>query len=151
MALWYTFLVPLVKHWRDPWVDVLLINGPGTAVVLVAVAWIRRVRPPHSSVQLTKYRLIRWDMTDCPRFWVFGGRRSFMSNPSPGRIHSLCLVNYCEALSISLWSSGQRQRGQDQRFLSKSAMPPMARRIASQRSYIEAGLYRAFRTYGSHP
>lgn len=28
--------------------DVLLINGPGTAVVLVAVAWIRRVSHPIS-------------------------------------------------------------------------------------------------------
>lgn len=26
-----------------PWVDVLVLNGPGTAVILVAVAWIRRV------------------------------------------------------------------------------------------------------------
>ncbi|KAL1408979.1 UDP-N-acetylglucosamine transferase subunit [Vanrija albida] len=42
-ALWATFLVPLVQRPAEPWVDVLLLNGPGTAVVLVAVAYIRRV------------------------------------------------------------------------------------------------------------
>lgn len=26
-----------------PWVDVLLVNGPGTCVLVVAVSWIRRV------------------------------------------------------------------------------------------------------------
>jgi beta-1,4-N-acetylglucosaminyltransferase len=42
-AVWTTFLVPMYKQPMRPWVDVLLLNGPGTAVVLVAVAWIRRV------------------------------------------------------------------------------------------------------------
>ncbi|ORY28166.1 oligosaccharide biosynthesis protein Alg14 like-domain-containing protein [Naematelia encephala] len=43
VALWYTFLRPLLKDPSRPWVEVLLINGPGTCVVLVAVAWIRRI------------------------------------------------------------------------------------------------------------
>lgn len=43
VALWYTFLLPLLQRPGTPWVDVLLLNGPGTAVVLVAVAYIRRV------------------------------------------------------------------------------------------------------------
>lgn len=43
IALWYTFMLPLVSRPSEPWADVLLINGPGTAVILVAVAYIRRV------------------------------------------------------------------------------------------------------------
>jgi len=42
-ALWYCFLLPLLKRPGDPWADVLLLNGPGTGVVLVLVAYIRRV------------------------------------------------------------------------------------------------------------
>ncbi|RXK39471.1 hypothetical protein M231_03304 [Tremella mesenterica] len=41
-VIWYTFLVPLTQP-RKPWVDVLLVNGPGTCVVLVLVCWIRRI------------------------------------------------------------------------------------------------------------
>ncbi|TXT10717.1 hypothetical protein VHUM_02222 [Vanrija humicola] len=43
VALWHTFLLPLLTRPATPWVDVLLLNGPGTAVVLVAVAYIRRI------------------------------------------------------------------------------------------------------------
>lgn len=42
-ALVHTFLLPLANAPFKPWVDVLLVNGPGTAVVLVGVAYIRRV------------------------------------------------------------------------------------------------------------
>ncbi|WOO82766.1 UDP-N-acetylglucosamine transferase subunit ALG14 [Vanrija pseudolonga] len=42
-ATWYTFALPLLRRPSTPWVDVLLLNGPGTAVVLVAVAYIRRL------------------------------------------------------------------------------------------------------------
>ena len=37
------FMVPLVKHPLRPPFEVLLVNGPGTCVVVVAVCWIRRV------------------------------------------------------------------------------------------------------------
>ncbi|BEJ17399.1 hypothetical protein CspHIS471_0608000 [Cutaneotrichosporon sp. HIS471] len=42
-AFFHTFVLPLADAPLRPWVDVLLVNGPGTAVVLVAVAYIRRV------------------------------------------------------------------------------------------------------------
>lgn len=42
-ALVQLFLVPLANDPLRPWADVLLLNGPGTAVVLVAVMYIRRV------------------------------------------------------------------------------------------------------------
>lgn len=43
-AFFHTFLLPLADAPLRPWVDVLIVNGPGTAVVLVGVAYIRRVR-----------------------------------------------------------------------------------------------------------
>lgn len=43
VATWYTFLLPLLQRPSRPWADVLLLNGPGTAVVLVLVMYIRRV------------------------------------------------------------------------------------------------------------
>jgi beta-1,4-N-acetylglucosaminyltransferase len=42
-ALYRLFLLPLLNNPRHPFVDVLVINGPGTVVVLVAISWIRRV------------------------------------------------------------------------------------------------------------
>ncbi|KAL7418299.1 UDP-N-acetylglucosamine transferase subunit [Cryptotrichosporon argae] len=43
LATWHTLLVPLARHPTTPWADVLLVNGPGTCVVLVAVAYVRRI------------------------------------------------------------------------------------------------------------
>ena len=43
ITTWHTLLVPLYHKPMKPWVDVLILNGPGTALILVAVAWIRRV------------------------------------------------------------------------------------------------------------
>lgn len=43
VALWHTFLLPLAERPSEPWADVLVLNGPGTAAVLVLVAYIRRV------------------------------------------------------------------------------------------------------------
>lgn len=43
VALWHTFLLPLIQRPTEPWADVLVLNGPGTAAVLVLVAYIRRV------------------------------------------------------------------------------------------------------------
>lgn len=40
------FLIPLLKDPRRPFVDLLIVNGPGTCVVLVVVSYIRRVRDP---------------------------------------------------------------------------------------------------------
>lgn len=40
------FLIPLLKNPRRPFVDLLIVNGPGTCVVLVLVSYIRRVRVP---------------------------------------------------------------------------------------------------------
>ncbi|KAI9636617.1 oligosaccharide biosynthesis protein Alg14 like-domain-containing protein [Dioszegia hungarica] len=37
------FLQPLLSRPASPWVDVLLVNGPGTCVLVVAVSWIRRI------------------------------------------------------------------------------------------------------------
>ncbi|ORX40768.1 oligosaccharide biosynthesis protein Alg14 like-domain-containing protein [Kockovaella imperatae] len=42
VALWHTFLLPLLQRPEEPWVDLLLVNGPGTCVVLVLVTYIRR-------------------------------------------------------------------------------------------------------------
>ncbi|WVR07842.1 hypothetical protein IAU60_004885 [Kwoniella sp. DSM 27419] len=42
-ATWQVFLLPLVRHPRRPFADVLMVNGPGTCVVLVLVCWIRRL------------------------------------------------------------------------------------------------------------
>lgn len=46
-AVHYTFFVPLRARPSQPWVDVLLVNGPGTCVVLVLVMYIRRVLGLH--------------------------------------------------------------------------------------------------------
>jgi beta-1,4-N-acetylglucosaminyltransferase len=43
MATCHLFLLPLLNKWRRPIFDILLINGPGTCVVLVVVSYIRRV------------------------------------------------------------------------------------------------------------
>ena len=43
IAICHIFLLPLLRNPRQTWVDVLLINGPGTCVVLVLVSWMRRV------------------------------------------------------------------------------------------------------------
>ncbi|WWC91521.1 uncharacterized protein L201_006467 [Kwoniella dendrophila CBS 6074] len=43
VTFWYIFLLPLIKNPKEPFVDVLLINGPGTCVVLVLVSYIRRI------------------------------------------------------------------------------------------------------------
>jgi hypothetical protein len=41
----------------SPWVDVLVLNGPGTAVILVAVSWIRRVSDfPYIRIVLIEVR-----------------------------------------------------------------------------------------------
>ncbi|OWZ59246.1 UDP-N-acetylglucosamine transferase subunit ALG14 [Cryptococcus neoformans c45] len=37
------FLIPLLKNPRRPFVDLLIVNGPGTCVVLVLVSYIRRI------------------------------------------------------------------------------------------------------------
>ncbi|KIR53240.1 UDP-N-acetylglucosamine transferase subunit ALG14 [Cryptococcus gattii Ru294] len=37
------FLIPLLKDPRRPFVDLLIVNGPGTCVVLVVVSYIRRI------------------------------------------------------------------------------------------------------------
>ncbi|WRT70409.1 uncharacterized protein IL334_007407 [Kwoniella shivajii] len=42
-SLWIMFLFPLLQNPGRPFADVLLINGPGTCVVLVLVSWIRRI------------------------------------------------------------------------------------------------------------
>lgn len=42
-ALWYTFLLPLFSGPSEPWADILIMNGPGTAFALVLVTYIRRV------------------------------------------------------------------------------------------------------------
>lgn len=42
VTTWYCFVKPLRRP-VEPWADVLLLNGPGTAVVLVLVTYIRRV------------------------------------------------------------------------------------------------------------
>ncbi|CAK9784932.1 Alg14-domain-containing protein [Cutaneotrichosporon oleaginosum] len=50
-VLLHTFLLPLADAPLSPWVDVLIVNGPGTAVVLVAVAYIRRIFGlPHTRI-----------------------------------------------------------------------------------------------------
>lgn len=43
VAVWATVVLPFLRRPSEPWADVLLLNGPGTAVVLVAAAYIRRV------------------------------------------------------------------------------------------------------------
>jgi beta-1,4-N-acetylglucosaminyltransferase len=45
VALWHVFALPTMARPRAPWADVLILNGPGTAVVLVAAVYIRRVGP----------------------------------------------------------------------------------------------------------
>ncbi|KAK1922081.1 oligosaccharide biosynthesis protein Alg14-like protein [Papiliotrema laurentii] len=42
-AVHHLFLLPLVHAPSSPYCDVLLVNGPGTCVVVVLVSWIRRV------------------------------------------------------------------------------------------------------------
>lgn len=43
VAVTHLFIRPLLRHPAKSWADVLIINGPGTCVVLVLVSWIRRV------------------------------------------------------------------------------------------------------------
>lgn len=43
VALVRIIALPLLRSARRPWVDVLLVNGPGTCVVVVACCWVRRV------------------------------------------------------------------------------------------------------------
>lgn len=43
VAILHVFLLPLLKRPIQPWADVLVLNGPGTSVVLVAAVYIRRV------------------------------------------------------------------------------------------------------------
>lgn len=43
VTLRHTFFLPLIQRPSEPWADVLVLNGPGTAAVLVLVAYIRRV------------------------------------------------------------------------------------------------------------
>ncbi|WVR00304.1 hypothetical protein IAU59_007447 [Kwoniella sp. CBS 9459] len=43
VAIYHLFLLPLFRHPGKPFADVLLINGPGTCVVLVLVTYIRRI------------------------------------------------------------------------------------------------------------
>lgn len=43
LTVHHLFLLPLLQHPSKPWVDVLLVNGPGTCVVLVLVSYIRRI------------------------------------------------------------------------------------------------------------
>ncbi|EAL22510.1 hypothetical protein CNBB3880 [Cryptococcus deneoformans B-3501A] len=44
------FLIPLLKNPRRPFVDLLIVNGPGTCVVLVLVSYIRRVRLEYTRI-----------------------------------------------------------------------------------------------------
>jgi beta-1,4-N-acetylglucosaminyltransferase len=43
ITLLHLFIRPLLRYPTKPWADVLIVNGPGTCVVLVLVSWIRRV------------------------------------------------------------------------------------------------------------
>ncbi|WVQ77990.1 hypothetical protein IAT38_000071 [Cryptococcus sp. DSM 104549] len=43
VAVCHLFILPLLRHPSTPFADLLLINGPGTCVVLVLVSWIRRI------------------------------------------------------------------------------------------------------------
>ncbi|OCF39095.1 UDP-N-acetylglucosamine transferase subunit ALG14 [Kwoniella heveanensis CBS 569] len=43
VALYRLFLLPFFQHPTRPFADVLLVNGPGTCVVLVLVSYIRRI------------------------------------------------------------------------------------------------------------
>ncbi|OCF61091.1 hypothetical protein L486_00735 [Kwoniella mangroviensis CBS 10435] len=43
VSLWHVSLLPMLKDPREPYAEVLLINGPGTCVVLVLVSYIRRI------------------------------------------------------------------------------------------------------------
>ncbi|WVF73127.1 hypothetical protein IAT40_007946 [Kwoniella sp. CBS 6097] len=42
-ALHHIFLLPFLRNPTKPFADVLLVNGPGTCVVLVLVSYIRRI------------------------------------------------------------------------------------------------------------
>nr|XP_031858953.1 uncharacterized protein CI109_005621 [Kwoniella shandongensis]KAA5526025.1 hypothetical protein CI109_005621 [Kwoniella shandongensis] len=51
VATYRLFLLPLFRHPSRPFADLLVINGPGTCVVLVLVSWIRRILAlPHTRV-----------------------------------------------------------------------------------------------------
>ncbi|TYJ56594.1 hypothetical protein B9479_002686 [Cryptococcus floricola] len=39
----HLLVVPLLTRPTEPFADLLIVNGPGTCVVLVVVAWIRRI------------------------------------------------------------------------------------------------------------
>ncbi|WWC94670.1 hypothetical protein V866_001518 [Kwoniella sp. B9012] len=43
VSLWHIFLLSMLIDPREPYAEVLLINGPGTCVVLVLVSYIRRI------------------------------------------------------------------------------------------------------------
>ncbi|WWC64392.1 uncharacterized protein I303_107002 [Kwoniella dejecticola CBS 10117] len=43
VAFWCIFLEPLLRNPKEPFAEVLLINGPGTCVVLVLISYIRRI------------------------------------------------------------------------------------------------------------
>ncbi len=44
VGLWWLLVLPMIHSPGEPWCDVLLVNGPGTAVIVVMICWIRRVR-----------------------------------------------------------------------------------------------------------
>ncbi|KAK8853055.1 hypothetical protein IAR55_003756 [Kwoniella newhampshirensis] len=47
----HLLILPLLRDPRNPFADVLVINGPGTCAVLVLVSWIRRILAlPHTRI-----------------------------------------------------------------------------------------------------
>jgi hypothetical protein len=96
-ALFHTFFLPLADAPLNPWVDVLLVNGPGTAVVLVAVAYIRRVRRPQDLADSRS--------SASPTRASSTSSRLRASAPSPSRARS------CATLSTLLSCSGRMPPG----------------------------------------
>ncbi|ODO11483.1 hypothetical protein I350_00263 [Cryptococcus amylolentus CBS 6273] len=43
VTIHHLLVVPLFTRPTEPFADLLIVNGPGTCVVLVVVAWIRRI------------------------------------------------------------------------------------------------------------
>ncbi|WVW85957.1 hypothetical protein I302_107995 [Kwoniella bestiolae CBS 10118] len=43
VSFWHIFFLPLLDNPKEPYAKVLLINGPGTCVVLVLISYIRRI------------------------------------------------------------------------------------------------------------
>ncbi|WWC71832.1 uncharacterized protein I206_105791 [Kwoniella pini CBS 10737] len=43
ISFWYIFFKPFLSNPQKPFTDVLLINGPGTCVILVLISYIRRI------------------------------------------------------------------------------------------------------------